>query len=238
MTALEKITIIIACYNELPHLKASIAEIDHVLAKTRYCYDLIFIDDCSIDGTQEIIKDICREKPNFKYILHEKNVGRGGTVKEGLLMSNTKIAGYLDIDLEVHARYIPALLEAIEKGSDAAIAHRYYDLTQTKGIIRAILSLVYRLIVKYYLSLNIQDTESGFKFFNMEKCRNAIIKTQNNKWFWDTEIIYYLSSEGRKISEIPCLFIRNKDKKSTVKLIPDVISYLKAIIKFKKNIRT
>src|SRR3989338_1194557 len=99
------LTIVVACYNEEPHLSRNIAEIEKIMRQMNYSYEFIFIDDCSKDRTRAEIKDICSSRNNCKYIFHEKNVGRGGTVKEGLLLSNGKYSGFLDIDLEVPAYY-------------------------------------------------------------------------------------------------------------------------------------
>lgn len=229
------LSIIIACCNEEPHLIQSVKAIEKIMEHTVYKYELIFIDDFSQDGTREKIKEICRDKQNYRCYFHEKNVGRGGTVREGLLLAIGNYAGFLDIDLEVSADYIPLMMQSLEKGYDAAIGYRFYDILQFNGMLRAILSLCYRLLTRYYLKINIYDTEAGYKFFNMDATKEIINKTKNNKWFWDTEIVFELIRNKKKIKEIPCAFLRKKDKKSTVRLIPDIIDYFKAIIEFKKN---
>lgn len=230
------LSIIIACYNEEPHLVQSVKAIQEIMDHTVYKYELIFIDDFSQDNTREKIKEICRDKENYRYYFHKQNIGRGGTVREGLLKARGKYAGFLDIDLEVSADYIPSMTRSLEKGYDAATGYRFYDILQFNGTRRAILSLCYRLLTRYYLKINIHDTEAGYKFFNLNTTREIISKTKNNKWFWDTEIIFELIKNGKKIKEIPCLFLRKKEKISTVRLIPDIIDYAKAIIEFKKII--
>lgn len=229
------VSIVVACYNEEPHLKDSVNEIEKVLDDTRYSYELIFIDDCSQDNTREVIKNICEVKNNFSYSFHDKNKGRGATVREGLLIAKGKYAGFLDIDLEVHARYIPSMIKALRSGYDFSGAQRTYNLLQCGGVVRAFISVVYRMLIKNCLKMEANDTEAGYKFFNMETTREVIKKTQNDKWFWDTEIIYELIRADKKVIEIPCLFIRNYNKQSTVRLIPDIIEYLIALKKFKKS---
>lgn len=229
------VSFVIACYNEEPHLAQSIREIEETMKRTIFKYEMIFIDDCSTDKTREKIEGVCRGKINYRYSFRKKNVGRGGTVREGLLAAKGKYAGFLDIDLEVGPDYILPMLQALQNGNDAAIGYRFYDMLQTNGISRAILSLCYRLITRYYLKIKIHDTEAGYKFFNLAATREIIDKTKNNKWFWDTEIVFELIKNKKKIKEVPCLFLRKKDKKSTVRLIPDIIDYLSAIIDFKKN---
>ena len=118
------VSVIIACYNEMPHLPESVREIEVVLDQTIYSYELIFIDDCSTDATRTAIKGICERRTQYRYVFHEKNVGRGGTVREGLAMAKAPFAGFLDIDLEVRAWYIPVFVGYLVRGYDMACAER------------------------------------------------------------------------------------------------------------------
>lgn len=230
------VSIIIACYNEESLLANNVKEIENVMAQTKYTYELIFIDDCSQDRTREVIEQLTADRPGMKYEFHEKNVGRGGTVCEGIRMAQGKMAGYLDIDLEVHARYIPSMLWAIEQeGYDVCTAYRIYKIP-SGPFTRHILSVMYRKLVRYLLGTNIVDTETGFKFFNREKILPIVAACENKGWFWDTEIMVLAEKNGLKIKEIPCLFIRQKDKVSTVNVIPDTIDYFENLWKFRKRI--
>jgi len=94
-------------------------------------------------------------------------------------------------------------------------------------------SKIYALAVKTLLKISIEDTEAGYKFFKRSKILPILSKVRDKHWFWDTEICVRAYWSGLKISEIPVLFIRRRDKKSTVKLIPDTYDYIKKIIKFR-----
>jgi glycosyltransferase involved in cell wall biosynthesis len=231
------VSIIIACYNEEKILNDSVREIENVMAQTKYTYELIFIDDCSQDRTREVILEIVDKRKNSKCIFHERNIGRGGTVCEGIRMAQGKIVGYLDIDLEVHARYIPSMLWAIEHdGYDISTAYRIYKVP-SGPFIRYILSVGYRKLVKYFLKTNLLDTETGFKFFNREKILPIIDACNDTGWFWDTEVMVLAENHNLKIREIPCLFIRREDKVSTVRVLPDTLDYLKSLWRFKSRMK-
>jgi glycosyltransferase involved in cell wall biosynthesis len=229
------VSIIIACFNEEGILANSVREIDNVMDQTKYTYELIFIDDCSQDRTKEVIKKLAHNLGNVKYVFHDKNVGRGGTVCEGIRMSKGKMVGYLDIDLEVHARYIPSMLSVIANdGYDISTAFRIYKIP-SGPFIRHVLSVGYRKLVRYYLRTNVMDTETGFKFFNRDRILPVIDDCKNKGWFWDTEVMVLSERYGLKIKEIPCLFIRRTNKASTVNVIPDTIEYFKCLWKFKRQ---
>ena len=233
------ISIVIACYNEEKILKESVKEIEKVMNQTKYSksYELIFVDDCSKDKTRQLIEDITTDKPNMSYIFHEKNTGKGGSVVDGLTMSNGKIVGFLDIDLEVHARYIPSFISAVEDGYDMVNGSRIYTLELTiNNILRHLLSVGYRWLTRHYIGLPFRDTQCGFKFFNKEAMISLIEQTKNQGWVWDTEIMALAYNHNKKIKEIPCIFSRRKDKKSTLSVWKDTWKMGKGLRELKKNL--
>ena len=50
-------------------------------------------------------------------LVRKKDTGRGGAVSDGMRAARAPVVGYIDVDLEVHCRYIPALVREIEKGA-------------------------------------------------------------------------------------------------------------------------
>ena len=229
------VSLILACYNEAEHFNSSVDRIIKVLDGTDFSWEIIFIDDASIDTTADLIKSYINKTPrkHLTAYSHLKNLGRGAAVTEGIEKSQGKIVGYIDIDCEVPPDYIPQFVSAIDNGADLAIGWRIYDFT-FRSLPRWFASKGYNRIRNAVLNNSLKDTEAGYKFFNLSTTMDVIEQTNNNKWFWDTEIVYKLLSANKKIKEIACIFIRNNNKKSTVKLLPDIWDYLKAIIKFKK----
>src|SRR5262245_59320249 len=106
------ISVVLACYNEEEILDASFAEIRETLEALGRPFEIIFVDDVSRDRTREIIRALVAGHPQVptQVLFHEKNTGRGRAVTDGFRAARGEIAGYLDVDLEVHARYIPSLV--------------------------------------------------------------------------------------------------------------------------------
>jgi len=232
------LTLVIACYNEAEHLEGSVAELVRTLRSTRRAVELIFIEDCSADGTPELVRRLTADLPNTRCIVHEKNVGRGGTVVEGFRLARGEIVGFIDIDLEVHCRYIPLMLQAIEEGADGATAYRVYGVRfRPMAILRHILSRGYRILFRWMLDVPFRDTETGYKFFRREKILPVLEETQDRGWFWDTEIMVLAHLHGLHVVEIPCPFIQRTDKTSTVRIVHDVLEYFKALWRFRRRVR-
>ena len=229
------VSLVIACYNEEGHLRESISQIQKVMAATRYSYEIIFVDDASRDTTRSIIAQLCANKSGMRYIFHEKNLGRGSAVMDGIRQAQGAIVGFIDIDLETHARYIPWVVAEIEEGSDVACAWRIYK-TRLDSLDRWIYNRGYNFLVRTYLGLEFRDTETGCKFFRREKILPVLDEVVDRHWFWDTEIIARAHLKGLKIAEVPTLYVRRHDKKSTVKVFSDVFYYFKKLVWFKREI--
>jgi len=173
----------------------------------------------------------------MRWIFHQKNTGRGSAVEDGLRIAQGNIIGFIDVDLEIHARYIPSMVVAIkEEGFDMASAYRIYKLSP-RSLLRHLASISYRRLVKSLIKLPLKDTETGFKFFRKEKILPLLDKARDKQWFWDTEISYFTYTNNLKIKEIPCLFIRRKDKPSSVNILNDSIDYLRKLLSFYRNSR-
>jgi glycosyltransferase involved in cell wall biosynthesis len=233
------VSIVIACYNEEPLLKESVNKIMAVMDATCWKYELIFVDDCSQDSTRQIINKLIAENPKrlLKNIFHERNTGRGKTVTDGILAAEGTFVGYLDIDLEVGAHYIPLMIITLQQGADVATAFRVYK-ESLNLFFRAILSIGYRFLVHRMLKIPVKDTETGYKFFNRERILTILTKATDPGWFWDTEIMALSYHANLKIAELPCLFIRRSDKKSSVKIFRDSFEYLTKLVKFSHELKS
>ena len=233
------LSLVIACYNEEPILEASVSETLRVLDALRTTYEVIFVDDASRDRTAEIIDRIIAadEQHLLRKIVHPANVGRGGTVADGIRASQARLVGFIDIDLEVHARYILSCLLALNAGYDVATALRVYKFS-VRSLNRYVLSRGYRWLVRQALGVPLQDTETGFKFFRREAILPVLDETVDRGWFWDTEVMVRAYCAGLRIVEIPALFIRRFDKKSSLSPLSDTLDYARKLWQFRHVART
>jgi len=232
------VSLVLACYNEERVLEQSVAQIVEVLDNTRYSYEVIFVDDCSQDRTRELIDKVIARYPDKRMskILHEENKGRGGTVADGIRASRGDVAGFIDIDLEVHARYIPSCVNAVRNGADIAAGRRVYKLN-LRSLDRYIMSAGYVWLVRRLLGVDLNDTETGYKFFKRERILPVLEEIEDQRWFWDTEVMVRSYYRNYQIVEIPCLFLRRFDKTSTVHPLRDTVDYFRKLWRFRKVVK-
>ena len=237
MTRSGLVSLVLACYNEAEHLSCSFETILESLEDLGRPWEVLFVDDVSRDATRDVLADIARSHAALpiRVILHEINTGRGGTVTDGFRAARGDIAGYIDVDLEVHPRYIPSLVRAVEGGADVATLRRIYAF-QLRSLDRYVMSRGYSWLVRRMLGVELRDTETGFKFFAREKLIPVIDEIEDPRWFWDTEFMVRAERAGLRIEEIPGAFVRREDKTSTVRGLRDSVEYFGRLLAFRRRL--
>jgi len=232
-----ELSLILPCYNEAEHFTSSIRKISEVLEKSHIPFEIIFVEDESRDNTRVLIKEFLNKHTNKKYhaIFHIKNEGRGKSVTDGIYAAKGVYVGFIDIDCEVSPSYIPKFLSQLKSGRDIVCAERHYQTT-TGGLLRTLASKMYQQLVKIILAANLSDTEAGYKFFKRKRILPVLSRVRDAGWFWDTEVMVRSERVGLNIMFIPVQFNRRMDKTSTVRLIPDTLSYFIKLLAFKLNL--
>ncbi len=109
-----KLSIIIPCYNEKPHLPALL---QRVMASPVEDKEIILVDDASSDGTTELIRETL-EKEVAKTVYHDGNMGKGAALNRGFQYAREKGFEYvitMDGDGQHAADDIPGFIERPEK---------------------------------------------------------------------------------------------------------------------------
>ncbi len=232
------LSLILACYHEEQILESSVEAILKVLRASRLRWEIIFVEDASRDRTRNLIKGLLARHRTLplRAIFHDRNMGRGRSVADGFRAARGRVVGFIDVDLEVPAHYVPACWQAIADGADIALGKRVFKFSM-RGIVRYAMSIGYASVVRRLLPVpGVTDTESGYKFFRREVALALVDEVQDPGWFWDTEIMFRASRGGLVITETPCLFVRNLAKQSTVRPLRDSLHYLRTVLAFRRRV--
>lgn len=232
------LSLVLACYHEEQILDSSVHSLRTVLDATRLRWEIIFVDDASRDRTPELIRRLVAANPAlpFRAIYHEHNLGRGRTVADGFRVATGAVVGFVDADLEVAAHYIPPCWQAIAAGADVAVGRRFFKFS-LRGVWRYLLSTGYAAVVRRLLPVpGVEDTEAGYKFFRRAVALKLIEQVEDPGWFWDTEIMYRAAQAGYRIAQVPCLYLRNYVKRSTVRSVRDSLRYARQLVRFRARL--
>ena len=105
-----KLSVVIPVYNE----KGSIREICAAVKAVRLDKEIIIVDDCSTDGTREILRGMADAMTRIFF--HERNQGKGAALRTGFRQATGDIVIIQDADLEYDPQQYPKLIQPILEG--------------------------------------------------------------------------------------------------------------------------
>lgn len=145
---MKKVSIVVPTYNEeenvVPISKAIIQELERSLSV--YDYELMFIDNCSTDNTQNLLRGLCKENCRIKAIFNAKNFGQFNSPYYGLCQSTGDCTILICADFQDPVCMIPRFVKEWEKGYKLVSAIKI--TSKENRIMRFLRSCYYKLIEK------------------------------------------------------------------------------------------
>ena len=108
---IEKISYVIPVFNEEENLGKLHAEISRVAGSLPYPYQVLFVDDCSTDGSLEVIRDLAAAHPEVAYVAFARNAGQSAALYAGFQHASGDVVVTMDADLQNDPADLPKMLE-------------------------------------------------------------------------------------------------------------------------------
>ena len=223
------ITIIIPCYNEVKTIEIIV---NKILKLNKYEFEIIIVDDYSIDGTREILKDKLSNKVSL-IIYNEKNYGKGYCIRKGIERSNGNIILIQDADLEYDPQDYPKLINPIINNcADVVYGSRFVGGDEKRVLFfwHTVANKILTLISNIFSNLNLTDMECGYKVFRSEVLKK--ITLNQNRFGFEPEITAKISKMNIRIFEVGVSYFGrtySQGKKITYK---DAFNALYCIIRY------
>ena len=196
-----KVSIIIPVYNE----KDYIVEILNRVNEQKKIIDLEIIvsDDCSNDGTLEILK----ENPNLYdcLITASKNQGKGSAITQSISRVNGDVIIIQDADLEYNPKdYSKLIFPFLELGADVVYGNRFVNdgYQRLHYFLNKVANKIITLTTSLITNINFSDVETGYKAFRTDIIKEIEIKEKS--FGFEIEITKKISKiKNIKIFEVP-----------------------------------
>ena len=157
------ISIVVPTYREADNLALLAEAVDEALSGPGHGYELLFIDDDSRDGSEEICAELSARFP-VRIIVRKGERGLATAVIHGISMASGDIVVVMDADLSHPATAIPAMIERLRSGeSDFVLGSRYVEggsIHDGWSVFRQLNSIIPSLLAKPLCPL--KDPMSGF----------------------------------------------------------------------------
>lgn len=150
---MKKISVLIPCFNEVDNVEPMSFAVANVMeeALARYDYEILFIDNCSTDGTREKLEKICEKNKKVKAIFNVTNFGQFNSPFYGMCQTTGDCTIGMSCDFQDPVELIPRFVEEWEKGHK--IVSGIKTSSKENPVIYFLRSMYYKMI------RNMSDTE-------------------------------------------------------------------------------
>jgi glycosyltransferase involved in cell wall biosynthesis len=193
-----KLTVVIPVYNEvetLLHLIDRVQEVD--IDK-----DIVLVDDCSTDGTRDLLRKTAFPA-NVRVLYHERNQGKGASLRTGFAAATGDVVIIQDADLEYDPREYPKLVKPIEEGRADVVFGSRFAGGETHRVLyfwHFMGNKFLTLCSNAFTNLNLTDMETCYKVFRREVLQQ--ITVEENRFGFEPEITAKIAKMRVRIYEV------------------------------------
>lgn len=227
---MKKITILIPVFNEVNTIREILQKVEEApfggLEK-----EIILIDDFSVDGTREILKEL---EGTYKIFYHDQNMGKGAALRTGFEHMTGDITVIQDADLEYEpVDYEPLIKLILDGKADAVYGSRLSGGKPSRSFMFTHLlgNKLLTLITNILYNTTLTDMETCYKAFKTEFIKD--VKIKSNRFDFEPEITAKVLKKGARLYELPISYYGreyDEGKKITWK---DGFHAIWALVKFR-----
>ncbi len=173
------ISFIIPSYNEAANLQHCHKAIYDEMNKLFYDYEILFIDDGSIDRSMEIIQGLSFDFPEVKYVSFTRNFGKEAAILAGLQHTTGDAVIMMDADLQHPASMIAKLIKGFEEGYDQVVAKRN---RQGDARLKTLLATTYYRFVNKTIDVELKDGEGDFRLLSRKAVDALLLLSEGNRF--------------------------------------------------------
>jgi glycosyltransferase involved in cell wall biosynthesis len=194
-----RVSVLMPVYNER-------ATVEHAIARVRGVpmqMEIICVDDCSNDGTREILQRLKASGAIDELVLHERNRGKGASVRDAIAAASGDVVVIQDADLEYDPLDILKLIGPVEDGrADAVFGSRF------KGDVSRVLYYWHSLgnkglttLSNMLTNINVSDMETCYKLVKTDLMKS--LPLTSDRFGFEPELTARLAQARARIYEVP-----------------------------------
>lgn len=229
---MEKInlSIFFPCYNEEKNIGTLLGNILNFIPTIASDYEVIVVDDGSVDRTVEIAQKFAQENPQIKIVKHGENRGYGAALRTGFENCEKDYIFFTDGDNQFDIREITKLIPYI-KNYDIVAGFR---MKRQDNFIRKINEFSFNRLIRILFGFKVRDLNCAFKIYKKEVVRNLTLRS--NWGFINSEFLIRAVKKGFTIKEVGVTHYPRQWGVQSGASLKVVLGSLKEVFRLKKEL--
>ncbi|MDP3729312.1 MAG: glycosyltransferase family 2 protein [bacterium] len=225
------LSVIIPAFNEARRLPLTLIDVDQHLHDQEYSYEIIVVNDGSIDETAGIVNRFTSLIENLKLVDSADNKGKGSAVRRGMLAAKGTWRLFMDADNSTSVVEFNKMIPYFKQGYEIVIGSRDLKtsrMSPAQTLYKRFLGNTGNLVIQTLLLPKIWDTQCGFKCFSEEAALRIFGVAKINGWGFDAESLALARELEYQIKEIPVFWA------NSTKTYVTMMSYLHTFVEIVK----
>ena len=203
----KSLSVIVPCFNEEEVIKETYKRLKAVLSKLELQSEIIFINDGSIDNTEQLLNEFIITDKNIKIISFSRNFGHQKAVTAGLNHCTSDMAVIIDADLQDPPEVIPDMIKTLID-SKAQVVYCVRKSRKGEGIFKKLSAKVFYRLLNFFSEVRLPVDTGDFRLIDKSIIREFNQMHENGKyirglvsWIGFKQVPFYYEREARFAGE-------------------------------------
>lgn len=192
------VSVFFPAFNDAKSISKLVKDACNVLEILTDDYEVIVINDGSMDNTAEVLEDLRKTHRFLKVIHHEKNGGYGAALQSGFRAASKELIFYTDGDGQYDVRELPLLVEKLDDRADVVNG---YKIGRADSKRRRWLGETYNRLAHFFFDLPVRDVDCDFRLIRKRALGGVNLTCESGGIC--VELVYKLKKKGCNFVEIP-----------------------------------
>lgn len=224
------LSIVIPAYHEARRLPRALEELAKFGDGLGFPFEVWIVVERGADETLEIAAAFAARQAHFHVVDNPVQRGKGHAVRTGMLRARGEVVFYMDADLSVPLREVPAFIEYLRMHPevDVLIGNRQHAgsrITRAQSWLRRTMGQTFNRILQAVALAPARDTQCGFKAFRRAAAQAIFSRQRLDGFAFDVEVLLLAQRLGYRVADLPVEWINSPESK--VRIVRDSLQMLR-----------
>ncbi len=202
---MSSLSVIMPAYNEGTRIHDSIVRTHRQLHKMKADFEMVVVDDGSVDDTNLILNQLAKELDRIVIVKLNSNRGKGEALRQGFYRTKGDLVFFLDADMDLPPEQMNVLLDTMRNDeADVVIGSKMHPRSKVDyPFHRRVVSFIYFSITRILFGLPVRDTQTGLKIFRRQVLECCMPLMLVKSFAYDLELLVLAYHFGFRIAEAP-----------------------------------